>query len=219
MLYVLGDIHGTLTKLNWMRQFIKSDDIVIQVGDFGFYKDVLDEFGKVFPKGYPAKIMAIAGNHEDYTLVDSWSKTEPTEVARNLYHVPRGYVMEHGGKRMGFMGGAESIDKAWRKESYDWFPQERITQEDANLLYKNAGTKRLDYLFTHTPTISAIHANFTRLVPEQWMLPSDWEDVSSQMMEQIHTTLRPRKHYCGHMHSSVKFGAVQILNIDEVKAL
>lgn len=219
MMYVLGDIHGTLAKLRWMRQFIKPDDIIIQVGDFGFYNSVLNEFHNVFPRGYTCKIYAIAGNHEDYNLIDSWSKTDITDVGGNLFHVPRGYVMEYMGKRMGFMGGAESIDKAWRTDEYGWFPQETITQEDANLLYKNAGDKRLDYLFSHTPTSSCIAANFTPLKPSDWMLPDDWKDQSSAMMEQIHQTLRPRDHYCGHMHRSVRFGAVTILNIDEVKAL
>lgn len=219
MLYVLGDIHGTFSKLKWMRQFLQPEDIVIQVGDFGFYESVLEEFNTTFSKGYVCKIMAIGGNHEDYSLIDSWSKTEPTEVAKNLFYVPRGYVMNHMGKRLGFIGGAESIDKAWRKEGYDWFPQERITKADAELLYENAGKKQLDYLFSHTPTISAIHANFTRLVPENWMLPSDWKDESSILMDEIHNTLRPRNHYCGHMHASVRYGPLQILNIDEVKAL
>ena len=219
MMYVLGDIHGTMAKLKWMRQFIKSDDIVIQVGDFGFYKNVLNDFHNVFPNGYNCKIYALAGNHEDYDLIDSWSKTDITDVGGNLFHVPRGYVMEFMGKRMGFLGGAESIDRAWRKEGYDWFPQERITREDVETLYKNAGTKRLDYLFTHTPTISAIQGNFTPLDPDMWMLPKDWKDESSILMDEVHMKLRPRDHYCGHMHRSVSYGSVRILNIDEVKAL
>jgi hypothetical protein len=219
MMYVLGDIHGTMTKLKWMRQFLQPEDIVIQVGDFGFYKSVLNEFHDTFPKGYMCKLYAIAGNHENYNIIDKWSKTDITDVGGNLFHVPRGYVMEYKGKRMGFIGGAESIDKAWRKEGYDWFPQERITREEVDLLYKNAGTKRLDYLFSHTPTITAIQGNFTPLDPATWMLPLDWKDESSIIMDEIHNKLRPHDHYCGHMHRSVSYGSVRILNIDEVKAL
>lgn len=219
MIYALGDIHGTMAKLKWMRQFLQPEDIVIQVGDFGFYNDVLNEFHNTFPKGYTCKLYAIAGNHEDYSLIDSWSKTDITDVGGNLFHVPRGYVMEYMGKRMGFIGGAESIDRAWRKEGYDWFPQERITREDADLLYKNAGKKRLDYLFSHTPTISTIQGSFIPLDLEAWLLPPDWKDESSILMDEIHSKLRPRDHYCGHMHRSVSYGSVRILNIDEVKAI
>ena len=38
------------------------------------------------------------------------------------------------GRTVLFMGGALSVDKAWRTPGYDWFPEESITTGDLDRL-------------------------------------------------------------------------------------
>ena len=42
-----------------------------------------------------------------------------------------------------FMGGADSIDKKYRKIGFDWFPEELITQKDIYELPDTHGNIRL----------------------------------------------------------------------------
>jgi predicted phosphodiesterase len=220
MIYLMGDTHGDFTKLKRYSNYLSSDDIIIHVGDFGIYHKVLFDWERyLFPEGFPCKLMFIDGNHEDFSILYNYpidKKTGLRPIFKNLYHIPRGSVMEIEGKLFGFLGGAESIDKAYRTEGLSWWREEQITDEDVELLVNNVANRQLDYLITHTCTEEFRDTYFGSLSLKEWKLPVGWEDVSMLKMSRVVKTLHPKLHVFGHMHRSVREKNLICLNIDEL---
>lgn len=216
MIYVVGDVHGSFERFFWLKQHLTPEDTVIQVGDFGFYKSTLNTWNHMFPNGYPCRVLAIEGNHEDYRILNTFSRTEPTEIHKNLWYVPRGYTTMIDGKLFAFLGGANSIDKAWRLKGVDWFPEEVITDADVETLYKNVGDRQVDVLITHAAPDFTVTSHWPPLNRRTWMLEADWQDTSSTQVGRVNYKLLPTNHYCGHMHKSVFHGSVRIIDINEI---
>jgi Icc-related predicted phosphoesterase len=216
MIYVLGDLHGDWIKLHNIQEHLNTDDVIIQVGDFGIYERELNNLAIEFPNGFPCKVYVIDGNHEDFNIINAWSKDELTEFHKNFFYVPRGYVMEIEGKLFGFLGGAESIDKAWRTPGVDWFAEERVSQDDVDKLHKNVDGRELDVLVAHCPPQFVNQANFPRLRESDWELPLGWIDESAWKVSKAYWAVKPKMMYCGHMHKPVLHDNIRIVDINEI---
>ncbi len=222
----MGDTHGFHEAIQKCNRFVEPTDVILHVGDFGFSKRTVMEWNNIYPS-VKCPVHAIGGNHEDYDVVDGWSKTEPTEVATGLYYIPRGYVTEMQGVRVGFLGGAESVDKSYRTTKghfRDWWEQERIQEEDVERLIANVGAEPLDVLITHCPPPTTVLQNFPMLDTQSWGLPSNWVDISSKRVADAIRATNPRTVFSGHMHKSVlhqytEHTMVRILDINEVTTL
>jgi predicted phosphodiesterase len=209
MIVFLGDIHGDMRGITRTVPFLNAEDVVIQVGDFGFDKRTATEWEPM-----PFSVYAIDGNHEDFRVVGH--QTAVTEIAEGLHYVPRGTVLTIQGFTMAFLGGGASIDKAWREEGHTWFPQEEITDEDATKTIDAINAMGgVDILVTHTPGKRFINNWFTPLQLSQWNLPSDWVDHSARRVDQVLESCSIGLHICGHMHRSVYDGKTRCLNIAE----
>lgn len=217
MLYVLGDIHGMWSVLDNLSNHLGPDDIVVQLGDFGIDRHFANpDYIKNLFKNIKYKLIFLDGNHEHFPTINQWSKDGLTEIAPNVFYAPRGHVMELDGKLVGFLGGAESIDKAYRTIGKDWFAEERILQEDVDRLVENVGGRELDILFTHCPPQFVVQANFPPLNEHRWGLPLGWIDESSWKVSKAFWAVKPKQVYCGHMHKVVNHDNIRILDINEV---
>jgi len=109
----IGDIHGKY--LPYIKRARKSPSgQSIQVGDFGlgFGNDKVPNFE---PQGLdPKKHRFIRGNHDN-----------PTVCAKSPSWISDGAIEGN----MFFLGGAESIDQAYRTEGVSWWRDEEISQE------------------------------------------------------------------------------------------
>jgi predicted phosphodiesterase len=212
MLAFLGDIHGNVGPLVKALDLLKTKPEVtalIQVGDFGFYPNTIERFR--FLKSH-IPIYAIDGNHEHFPMLVN--KTEITEMVPNVFYVPRGTVMELDGRKIGFIGGAASVDKDIRlRQRMAWYPEEVVTEAD---IKKFDGVDQLDILVTHTPPQSIILRNFDQNNLLWFGLPPTWIDPSAVLLEKLWLRLCSPKLYAGHMHKSVIDGNVRILDIGEL---
>lgn len=203
MLAFIGDIHG---QFHWLNKILArlpaSVQHVIQVGDCGLWPIRGEHRHEIQPEPI-RRVLWIDGNHEYFPTIRpyvnrggvGWSCVE--EIAPSLSYIPRGTVLELGGWRIGFLGGADSIDRAWRTEHIDWFRDERITEVDMRRLYQNAETAGgLDLLVTHTPPAGVV----------EYMLQMEGRGVErefhySAMAVQICWDQLGRPPViCGHMH-------------------
>lgn len=216
MIYIMGDIHGEYHVLQNFRQFVTPTDTVIQVGDFGMYPNM----DYALEYGFPCRVLIIAGNHEDYRIIRKWETAHgtdaPIEIFPNGFYVPRGYVEEIEGKVIGFLGGADSVDRYSRTEEKSWWRDEQITPADCEKLYANVGDRQLDILITHAPPQHMIQGFFPTLNKDHWGLPKHWTDVSAALVTEVWKKLKPKQTYSGHMHKPVTYDGCRILNIDEV---
>jgi hypothetical protein len=217
MLYVLGDIHGFWKILDRLAEHLGPDDTVVQVGDFGVNSEFdTKEYTDDIFENVNYKLIFIDGNHEHFPTIGRWHKDQLTEISPNVFYAPRGLVMELHGNLVGFLGGAESVDKAWRTPGHDWFPEESVQQDDVDLLIQNVDGRQLDILFTHSPPQFINAANFPPLREQDWGLPLGWIDESAWKVSKAYWALKPKKVYCGHMHKVVNHDNVRILDINEV---
>lgn len=133
---LVGDTHGNSL---WWEQFVAPAaenlrvDAVCQLGDFGFWPRGEDFIKSVYRT--PAPVFFIDGNHEHHEYLNAESSrgerhNEAVLLGGNLYYLPRGAHVQWGGVEVVALGGARSIDRAWRTPGHDWFFQEAINEED-----------------------------------------------------------------------------------------
>jgi Icc-related predicted phosphoesterase len=211
----LGDIHGEMGVFDRLRPALAPDDVIIQVGDFGIDPLTAIEWDEAYGGTYPCPVYFIDGNHENFDVIEMWSKDEVTEIAKGLFYIPRGMVLNIKGQRIGFLGGGPSIDKYWRIVGRSWWPQELITPNDVTKLVCNVGNEPLDVLVTHVAPLNLNVKHFGKLCLEEWELPANWVDNCSMVVETLVDSLKPKLHVCGHMHRSVRDGVTKILDINE----
>lgn len=206
----IGDTHSADGVLAALVAAVPDGIPVIHVGDIGLWPQLASRFVAL-----PRPIYFIEGNHDHLPTVAGI--TEPTEVWPGLVYVPRGTVLELDGKRIGFLGGATSVDRKWRPRNggwHAWFDAEDVTVADADKLFANGP---VDLMVTHCPPESVINRNFERPgFLKAFQLPADWTDPSAQQVERAWQALGKPPLICGHMHRSVVDGPVRILDINEV---
>lgn len=215
MILFLGDIHGDFNILRQAHELAhaKGASAVIQVGDFGFEEGCEDDLERA---GFQIPTFVIDGNHENFDYLEQFSGI--SEIATNVFYVPRGTVHEIDGRKIAFLGGACSVDKYIRLErNYPWYPQEVVTDEDIARL---DGVDSVDLMVTHVPPQWVIQKHFDPMfLVVHFGLPIDWKDPSADRVEKVWRRLNMPPLICGHMHRSVTDRNVRILNIAECVGL
>jgi hypothetical protein len=189
-LVVLGDLHGAYEMgLHAVAPYAQQlGSAVIQVGDLSWHPR--------YPPPRPTfPVLFLDGNHD--FLPDLLACQAPTEVSPGWTYVPRGTVLEIAGFRVGCLGGADSIDAAFRRPGTDWWPEERLTEMQAERLL---GSGPVDLLITHTPPARVMrHMGIGQPGPSAAVVDWIWERLG-----------RPRL-VCGHMHRKFSLGNMSVL--------
>lgn len=211
-LAIIGDTHGEFHILRkvLIPLALEISDTILQVGDFGFWPVLEPGSGqKNSWKDPGVPIRWIDGNHEYFPQLPLGA-TEPVEVWPNAVYMPRGYIWEIEGKKIGFIGGADSADRYLRKEHLDWFRQERVLIERLEGWW--TAKPQLDLLVTHTPPFEVCK----RLLG---LNPADEFSYSAKAIETIWDRLGRPRLISGHLHKSYDDGRVRVLTINEVAAI
>ena len=151
---IVGDAHGQHQRVaEGLRQAQTDFRIAaaIQVGDFGFYQDLM---GRAREEGlrYPVPLHVIDGNHEDHAwlrralllgMARRWQKES------NLVYQPRPSVAVFGSSKVGFLGGALHVDRPQRHDLFSGFPNYilRRQREHAAALFNR---ERPELIVTHS---------------------------------------------------------------------
>lgn len=184
MIAVIGDVHrsfGILEEI--MSKLPRRVTTVIQVGDLGLTaNDVRMRTAQRPALRVPLgkRLYWVDGNWDDYGGLELSTRTEPTELLPSVVYVPRGTVLNLDGRRIGFIGGAESIMPEARFIGQDWWPErEGVKDADISRLLRQAAvTRGIDLLIAHTPPASATermtglpaHASAIRIQQAQYAL-------------------------------------------------
>ena len=210
MIFVTGDTHRLkdVKKLNnenfKMQSRLTREDFLIVAGDFGAIwsggekdKEVID-----FYENKNFTTLFIAGNHENHPLLNSypveiWNGGKIHRISEHVIHLMDGQVFEIDGKTIFTMGGATSVDKAYRTEGETWWPEEEpsleVKEEGLSNLAKYDNT--VDYIITHTCP-EFIKEEFGK----QFEKFINYESAVEQYLEIIMDTVKYKKWYLGHLH-------------------
>ena len=165
---IAGDTHGTLDLEKVTRYFREAEirgrqftdkDYLIILGDVGVagFTAGGEASTRQALREFPVTTLFIDGNHENFDKlyaypVEKWNGGKIHRIDDKILHLMRGQVFEICGTTFFTMGGAYSIDRAYRSLGIDWFEEELPSEEEweegmENL--ENAGWE-VDYVLTHT---------------------------------------------------------------------
>lgn len=147
----------------------------------------------------PIPLHFIDGNHHDYSVTRGLSAA--AEVLPGLVYQPRGSVADLDGRRLAFLGGAEStVDLEWRQRGRDYWPDhEAIRAEDVARLLTNTNGRRVDFLVTHIAPASVMARH------------TSTHSVSAGLVEQAWNELGRPPLVCGHLHTHYQGEGVEVL--------
>lgn len=188
----IGDIHGSLGfYLDAISEAQDEDISTIQVGDFGIGflnhdPDGLDELISSYEDDGVSHRF-IRGNHDD-----------PDLCRKHSHFVPDGTVE---GKVL-YLGGATSIDRAWRTPGIDWWAGEEAPQDVLDAAVETWRTNEdLDVIVSHEcPEFFATEV----MIPYAGFkgVPSEFSRTRITLAR-MHMIRKPRVQVFGHWHRSL----------------
>ena len=200
MIYVTGDTHGALGRINVFDDELKSGDILIVCGDFGyiFSNDINENRLLDDMETRPYTLLFVDGNHENFPAIGSfpeevWNCGKIHRIRKNIIHLCRGQIFEIEGKSFFTFGGACSVDKMLRSEGESWWPEEMPTKADYEEADKNldAHGRKVDYIITHAAPAETMHM-FHPVDPVEKPL--------NDFLEYVRSSVEYKHWYMGHLH-------------------
>ena len=221
MIYLTGDTHGKFDRIGAFCDKMQTsrDDILIILGDAGinFHAGALDILRKEYLAKLPITLLCIHGNHERrpdslpcYSEQEWHSgKVYVEERYPNILFAKDGEVYDLYGRKAIAIGGAYSIDKAWRIEGQSWWPDEQPSPA-IKARVENALDQlnwRIDIVLSHTTPL--------KHEPVEVFLPgidqSKVDKSTEEWLDSIEDRLEYSKWYCGHYHTEKKIDRLQIM--------
>lgn len=224
MIYLTGDLHGPvdLPKLDlfWEKHgdSLTRDDYVIILGDFGMIFSADTQYGyfferlrlqEYFEEKYPWTTLFLDGNHENFVHLKKfpkkkWHGGQVNVLTDHCMWLRRGQIYTIEDKTFLTIGGAYSIDKAWRTPLVSWWKDEAITRRDINAAKANLSScgNTVDYVLTHcAPT--PIHKIIAK---QEKFTHADKEETKNEaLLQEINEIVTCRQWFFGHYHIDREF--------------
>ena len=216
MIYIIGDRHGEEDGFSEEKlpgqSLWTANDIVIVTGDFGYVmrgernnlpeKNKLDALARK-----PYTILFCDGNHEGFDYLEQYTEevrygAPVRRIRNNIFWLQRGYVYTIEGKTFFVMGGAYSIDKAFRMRYQEicgekiWFEKELPSPEEYRRAIQNleANNNTVDYVITHTAPRSII----PRIIHT---CPDDHDRELTGFLDWVYHEISSVRWFFGHFHT------------------
>ena len=209
----LGDTHGNMSWVcNYIIPYAQAQGCshIVQVGDFGFvwpdndYPRNLDKLQRILDR-HDVTMVFLPGNHEDHRKLATIEEiSERNEVGHfvmrpRLHYTGRVAAWTWDDVRFAAVGGAVSVDRAWRQEEVKrgrkqvWWYQETLTRDEFEQA-KALGP--VDVLFSHDAPID---------FPSHWLKPDLESAMNRGAMTDVGRALRPRRWFHGHYHTNLTY--------------
>lgn len=203
---VLGDVHGNFRWLDIVARSIRTlaPDItaILQVGDWAMDPGTTDE---ALDGTGIERIYVTLGNHEHWGEITPLLKAHPgcaIRVSEITWILPRPARLSIGGRNVLSLGGAVSVDKAWRQEGVSWWKDEEISREAVTAAIA-AGPA--DLMLTHeSPAGTPVRAVQEILRTNPFGFPADAiadSATSRARVAKVWNIVYPELLIHGHMHA------------------
>lgn len=201
---LIGDVHGYYQRY---KKIIKQVDNSIQLGDMGVGFKALRQGEVKYLKNPPFDAMS-KGNH----LFIRGNHDNPEVCKKHKYWIPDGTYLYD---KIFCVGGAKSIDRVFRTEGWDWWPEEELSYEELDKIIQKYIEIKPDYVVSHecpNSIANEILQAFNR---------SKIEDGSRtrQALEVMFYHHKPKRWWFGHWHESLEFksGGTQFRCLNELE--
>jgi 3-oxoacid CoA-transferase subunit A len=228
MIYVTGDTHGSFERVEGFCKRFETcrEDILIILGDAGinFSGPRYDRLKKKLLEELPITIFAIHGNHEQrpHTIESYREKVWNggtvyyEDEFPHILFAKDGELFNLDGKKTVVIGGAYSIDKAYRLAyGYGWWEDEQPSEEIKQYVERQLSVVnwKVDVVLSHTTPLKYEPV-------EVFMAGIDQSKVDKSTeiwLDKIEERLSYKKWYCGHYHTEKKIDRLEIMfeNFDE----
>lgn len=206
---VAGDWHGnTLGARMAVEKIAETSDaqIILHLGDFGIWtgnsgRKYLFFINKVLTQ-LDKFLFVTLGNHENYDFVNKFDDVPGMPGCKfldkheRIIVFSRGYAWEWNDKKFMSFGGANSIDRAYRREGKDWWEGERITDTD---VWAGMDVGKVDVMFCHDAPygsdILGSHRSGRLSIDVQL-----YADESRKQLKRVCDVARPSMLFHGHYH-------------------
>lgn len=205
MVYITGDTHGLFDLDKVINYFknknVSKKDYLIILGDVAvcFHGGQKDERVRKTLQNLPITVLFIDGNHDHHQQLASypvcdWNGGKVHFIEEDIIHLMRGYVFNIEGHTFFTFGGASSVDRAWRTEGIDWWPEElpSIEERERGLMELDKVNNEVDYILTHT----APYHVAALMHKEIWKKEIEFR----YYLQQIADTVKFKKWFFGHFH-------------------
>jgi Calcineurin-like phosphoesterase len=176
----IGDVHG---KYPQYKRIIREHQNTIQVGDMGvgFFKWPHGEpyANPPFDEMLHSGARFIRGNHDN-----------PAVCRKHQMWIPDGTVEDD----MMFIGGAFSIDKAYRIEDFNWWPDEELSYKEFENLVDVYNVAKPACMVTHDCPVVAVNA-----IHSHHRFDNSRTQQCLQILWEMH---KPKVWVFGHHHQS-----------------
>ncbi|WP_334147228.1 metallophosphoesterase family protein [Microbacterium sp.] len=149
---VVGDIHGNFRWLDIVARAVQTlaPDVstMLQLGDWAMDPDATDE---ALDGTGIERIYVTLGNHEQWGQLSPLLDAHPgaaIRVSDMTWILPRPARLTVGGRDVLSLGGAVSVDRAWRQEGVSYWKDEEITSEHVKAAIAGGPA---DLMLTHEP--------------------------------------------------------------------
>lgn len=192
----VSDTHGKILKFVGIVDDAIEDQVdeIIQVGDWGFgfgtrgqasfTDNILSEYKD------DIRIGIIRGNHDN-----------PREAVLSNHFIKDGTVRQYEGVSMMFVGGASSIDQAWRTPEVNWWEDEQLSEEELEYMVDIYKQTKPHIMVTHdapeqfVQDVMVAHSVFSQPVEEY-----SRTRIALQKMFEYH---KPNYFIFGHWHTDI----------------
>lgn len=202
---IAGDWHGDVP---WMRAVVDAAsvagaDIILHVGDLAVLWPGRDKgkFDRRLQQRLELRDMHFAfidGNHDNHHELRALPLDDDglAPLRPRVRYLPRGARFKYGGITVAGLGGAYSIDREWRTEGKDWWPEEDVTDEDVDRLIAGGPA---DVLLMHDAP-SGVRVRTELDLPPQILEASR---ATRARLRRAVDELRPGNVFAGHWHQRV----------------
>lgn len=219
---IAGDWHGnTRYAVHAIREGCSEAKIVLQLGDFGLWRSETEFLEKVTEAldEMDAVLYFIDGNHEDFDylgeLMRGVTTDMPLAITDRIRYLYRGFRWEWHGKSWLALGGAASVDRAFRIEGHSWFREEEISLIQAGLISLRG---HADVMLTHEcpRRVTA----YLPLGPPYAGWDLEVSKSHQELLDRIIMHIEPGHLFHGHMHIAHQaaitypFGKVQVRGLN-----
>lgn len=187
MIRFIGDVHG---KFERYKKIISGCERSIQVGDLGigFISPYTNQMLSNPPYDKMVKNNAyfLPGNHDN-----------PYVSKQHSQFIKSGHIeITKNNNKIMYIGGAHSIDKAYRREGYDWWPDEELSHSELYDMVDIYSREKPDIMVTHDcPFVffNRIHGKYARYIPNR----------TGQALSAMLSMYAPKMWIFGHHHISL----------------